>query len=224
MRQLRALRDAVVSLLRAIWKAILSLPIWLGLVRDVSKEARLRKLIEEPEDRQKIFIDEEWLGNLLEVDKRAHGYKSMYYILRFVAVVGGVLLPFFAVGGRNPEVTSLLSVVVAASVGWEAAFAYGEKWQLFRRMSALLEHEGVRFLSRLPPGQSTTDEPAFQAFVRRVERILKQKVEGYTAIVERARSKETTQKAGEGDDDSGSSSETPPSPKVRPAPKPRKSQ
>lgn len=229
MSLLNSVRRAIGSLLRGIWNFILSLPIWLGLVKNTGKENRLKKLISEPEKRQENFINEEWLGNLLDVDQRAHGYKSMYYILRFVAVVGGVLLPFFAVGGRNIEVTSLLSVVVAASVGWEAAFRYGEKWQLFRRMSVELESAGVLFLEKFRRGQSAVEEKEFLTFVERVQRILKKKVEAYGDIVDDAITDENPPKGNSAskaksvsEDVVDSFEEEPPSSRVRPAPKPRK--
>lgn len=173
----------VKSILGGIWRFILGLPIWLGLVQNPDKKKVLRDFIENPEARQQLFLDEQWLANVMKLDRRANAYKSMYYILRFIAVIGAVLLPFYAAGGRNPETASLLSVIVAASVGWEAAFRYGEKWQLFRRMAVELEGAGVQFLQKFRPGQGAVPEKDFTPFVQRVQQIIKRNVE-YGDVVE----------------------------------------
>ena len=248
LRFLRGLRrvgasivSAIKPLLNWIWKVILSLPIWLGLTQNPAKKNLFQEMIGispiASDKRQEYFLTHDWLGQLLDVDKRAHGYKSMYYILRFLAVVGAILVTYLTLrDSSNRETAAIVSAIVAASVGWEAAFGYGEKWQLFRRMSAELEGVGRLFLQSLPPGRGAAPEQDYLAFVHTVQEILKQKVEGYTALVARIMSR----KSGNGGDSSPASPPPPPRPsptpaapppppedssppgRVRPAPKPRK--
>ncbi|HLU09049.1 MAG TPA: DUF4231 domain-containing protein [Oceanobacillus sp.] len=233
-----AIVAAVKPLLNWIWKMLLSLPIWLGLTHNSEKKKLFQEMITispvASDKRQEYFLTHDWLGQLLDVDQRAHGYKSMYYILRFLAVAGAVVVTYLTLrDSSNRETAAIVSAIVAVSVGWEAAFGYGEKWQLFRRMSAELEATGRLFLQSLPPGGGAAPEQEYQAFVQTVQDILKQKVEGYTALVVRLMSR-----GNDGDSKPAAASspprpvtvpatpvtseDAPPPPRARPAPKPRK--
>jgi hypothetical protein len=226
--------SAAKPLLNWLWKIILSLPIWFGFTKNPEKRKLFQEMIAispvASDKRQEYFLTHDWLGQLMDVDQRAHGYKSMYYVLRFFAVVGAVLVTYLTLrDSSNRETAAILSALVAASVGWEAAFGYGEKWQVFRKMSAELEGVGRLFLQSLPPGRGAAPEQDYLAFVQTVQDILKQKVEGYTAIVARLMNR----KGGSAGDSAPTSTPPPPAPtaseeaspppgRVRPAPKPRK--
>ena len=162
--------------------------IWFGLVQNNGKKEKLQQMINLAPLRlrkdQEAFLDY-WLANLLDTDRRAHGYKSTYYILRFVAIAGSLLLPILTISGNNGAAI-IMSFVVAASAGWEAFFRYGEKWQLFRRMSVELEGAGVYFLQMPRPIQDNEVADVFRKFVEKIQGTIKKKVEGYTDIVEQS--------------------------------------
>lgn len=163
--------------------------IWLGVAHDTGKQSNLTDMIAKTSRRldasKQAFLQEYWLSNLLSIDRRAHGYKAMYFILRFVAIVGSVVLPFFTITGLTvPAVT--LSCLIAACAGWEAFFRYGEKWQLFRRMSVEMEDIGVRYLQTSVSEAVSAEDLAYQRLVEKIQSVIKKKVEGYVDIVEQS--------------------------------------
>ena len=143
-------------------------------------------------DLQKRFLRSRWLEQLLWQEKKAKSAQIRYYILRLVAIVGGVIVPALVglkIGDEGTEglvrwVTFVLGLMVAISVSVEEFFHYGERWRHYRRNAELLKMEGWQFFQLAGPYQQLERHPqAYQEFAGRVEKILGQELDVYVAQI-----------------------------------------
>jgi hypothetical protein len=143
-------------------------------------------------DLQKRFLRSRWLEQLLWQEKKAKSAQKLYYILRLVAIVGGVIVPALVglkIGDASVAwpvswVTFVLGLMVAISVSVEEFFHYGERWRHYRRNAELLKMEGWQFFQLAEPYQQFKAHPeAYQEFAGRVEKILGQELDVYIAQI-----------------------------------------
>jgi hypothetical protein len=143
-------------------------------------------------DLQKRFLRSRWLEQLLWQEKKAKLAQIRYYILRLVAIVGGVIVPALVglkigdggAAGLVPWVTFVLGLMVAISVSVEEFFHYGERWRHYRRNAELLKMEGWQFFQLAGPYQQFENQPkAYQEFAGRVEKIFGQELDVYMAQI-----------------------------------------
>ena len=161
---------------------------------------RVIQLLDMSEDK-KEWMRDRWLDQVHWFDRRARDANRRYSALRVIAITGGVLVP--ALVSLNPPDTSTLwvwdwvkpaafvvSLMVAASVGLDGFFHYGERWRHFRRTAELLKTEGWLFIEgggRYKQHQHRADfhERFFSLFATKVEDLVRRDVEVYlTRIVQ----------------------------------------
>jgi hypothetical protein len=138
-------------------------------------------------DDQRIYLMDRWLAEYLWLDKTAGRYRVAYYVLRLVAIVGGVSLPALATFAQTDSTARVLvavvSAAVAVSVALDGLFRPGERWRHYRRAAEELKTEGWRYLFRTDPYSRATGERSFELFASNVEKLLRSEVDEYVSKV-----------------------------------------
>jgi hypothetical protein len=156
----------------------------------------------------KHFLRSRWLDQMLWAEGRADSTRSRYYVLRLIAIVGGVTVPALVSLNVQTSVTAVvswvtftISLAVAICLALESFFRWGERWTHYRRLSELLKSEGWLFFQLAGPYQeSGTHARAYPEFAKRVEAIVASDVETFITQVAREKAKpaqgETSDSAG----------------------------
>jgi hypothetical protein len=190
-----------------------------GLTRvnsTIAKGSQYEKWLEEDLDHlisaldiselQKHSLRSRWLDQLLWMEKKAGQCQRWYYVLRLIAIIGGVIVP--ALVGLNLTsnqiaATSIqgttfgLSMIVAISVATEEFFHFGERWRHYRSTAERLKIEGWQFFQLAGPYQNFKDHTeAYSSFATRTESIHQQEVDVYVSEVVKERKKEETKNLG----------------------------
>jgi hypothetical protein len=147
---------------------------------------------------QKQMVRSRWLDQVQYMSRKADQSRRLYYRLRFISVVGGVLVPaLISISLADNSSTSataltwrigafVISTVVAVVAAAEALLRYGERWRHFRRNAELLKSEGWQYLMGIGPYRRAKDaDQGFKEFSSRVEAILQEDIEGYMDSVAR---------------------------------------
>lgn len=142
------------------------------------------------DDLQKRFLRSRWLDQVVWAEERAAKEQQRYYVLRVMAILGGVLIPALVsldVGGNAAEWVRWLAfavgLVVAAAVALEGFFRFGERWRHYRRTAELLKIEGWQFFQSSGAYQGTAHAAAFPAFAARTEAIIQHDLDVYISVV-----------------------------------------
>src|SRR5262252_5273928 len=115
------------------------------------------------------FLRSRWLDQLLWAEGRANSARTRYYLVRVVAIIGGVIVPALvslntqppaapAIAWLGPTVgwlTFTISLAVAICMALEGFFRWGERWTHYRRLSELLKSEGWLFFQLAGPYQDS---------------------------------------------------------------------
>ncbi len=177
---------------------------------DTTNGARLARAIEMlgmSEDK-KEWMRDRWLDQVSWFDRRAREANRRYYALRVIAITGGVLVP--ALVSVNPGNSSfwvwdwvkpmafIISLMVAASVGLDSFFHFGERWRHFRRTAELLKTEGWLFIEgggRYKQHQHRADfhDRFFPLFATKVEELVRRDVEVYLTRIVQEKPEDTDQ-------------------------------
>ncbi|MBU4260602.1 MAG: DUF4231 domain-containing protein [Proteobacteria bacterium] len=157
------------------------------------------------DDMQKHFMRSRWLDQVLWMESKCEKNQRWYYILRLVAIVGGVIVPaLVSLKLGDGKVSSLISwltfgisLMVAISVAVEEFFHFGERWRHYRRTVELLKIEGWRFFQLGEPyQQSATHGAAYPLFAGKVEEIMQSEVDVFISKVVQAKKEKENQEAG----------------------------
>lgn len=142
------------------------------------------------DDLQKRFLRSRWLDQVLWAEEHAAKERQRYYVLRVVAILGGVLIPALVsldVGGNAAEWVRWLAfavgLVVAGAVALEGFFRFGERWRHYRRTAELLKIEGWHFVQSAGSYEGQGAAAAFPAFVARTEAIIQHDLDIYISVV-----------------------------------------
>lgn len=149
-------------------------------------------------DVQRDMLRARWLDQLVYMSKKADYARRWYYRLRFIGVVGGVLVPALisiSLVESGPlwvrYVAFVVSTAVAVVVAAEELLRYGDRWRHYRRNAELLKSEGWQYLMGIGPYRKVKDpEQGFKEFNSRVEAILQEDIQGYMDSVARLTSVE----------------------------------
>jgi hypothetical protein len=159
-------------------------------------EQELGDLIDELDlgERQKRYLRSRWLDQIVWLEKKAGQSQRLHYMLRVVAIVGGVVVPaLVSLNVREGDVASAIawttfavSLVVAIAVAVEGFFRYGERWRHYRRTVELLKSQGWQFYE-LAGGYAgfRTHASAFRSFANTVETLIAEDVDTYVTRVVR---------------------------------------
>jgi hypothetical protein len=151
-------------------------------------------------DMQKHFLRSRWLDQVLWMEGKADSARKRYYILRLVAIVGGILVPALIsldVGGWIKAITFFVSLLVAISVAVEEFFHFGERWRHYRRSVELLKIEGWLFFQLSGPYRECKEHAeAYPQFGGKIEEILQYEVDVYISQVVKEKGEEKKQGGG----------------------------
>jgi hypothetical protein len=143
-------------------------------------------------DLQRQMLRARWLDQLVYMGRKADNAQRWYYRLRFVGVVGGVLVPaLISLSLAYTEqwlrvATFLVSLLVAVVVAAETLYRFGDRWRHYRRNAEMLKSEGWQYLMGIGAYRKAKDpDQAFKEFSSRVEAILQEDVQGYMDSVAR---------------------------------------
>jgi hypothetical protein len=142
---------------------------------------------------QKRCLRARWLEAVLWLERKAKQAQRLYYALRLVTIIGGVIIPALVsldlgsdrAGSLVRGMTFGLSLLVAISAAVEGFFRYGERWRHYRLTVERLKIEGWQFLQLSGPyAQQRSHGAAYPEFAAQVEEILRSDVQQYiTEIV-----------------------------------------
>ncbi|OQZ00605.1 MAG: hypothetical protein B6D35_06055 [Candidatus Brocadia sp. UTAMX2] len=132
------------------------------------------------------------------MEEQTNKDRTRYYILRLVAIVGGVVIPALVslsvVGQIATTIkwgTFGLSLLVAISVAVEEFFHYGERWRHYRHTVECLKIEGWQFFQLSGSYQNyQSHAEAYPIFAGRVESIIQREVEVYITQVTQEKKEE----------------------------------
>lgn len=143
-------------------------------------------------DLQRHFLRSRWLDQVLWMEGRANKARNLYYCLRLITIIGGVIVPTLVSLKVSDETTStvihgvtvVLSLLVAVSAAVEEFFHYGERWRHYRRTVEELKTEGWQFFQLSGPFRRYQDhDRAFPVFAARTEAVIQRDVEVYITRV-----------------------------------------
>jgi hypothetical protein len=149
----------------------------------------------ELKDRQKYYLKSRWLDQVLWMEGRATRARNLYYRLRLISIIGGVLVPAMLslnLGASENQnfkqtifwSTFFVSTSVALSSAIEQFFNYGERWRHYRRSVETLKTQGWQFFELSGDYDNfKTHDQAFYEFSGHVEAILQRDVEVYSTQV-----------------------------------------
>jgi hypothetical protein len=159
-------------------------------------EQELGDLIDELDlgERQKRYLRSRWLDQIVWLEKKAGQSQRLHYMLRVVAIVGGVVVPaLVSLNVREGDVASAIawttfavSLVVAIAVAVEGFFRYGERWRHYRRTVELMKSQGWQFYELAGVyADFRTPSSAFRTFATTVEALIAEDVNTYVSRVVR---------------------------------------
>lgn len=146
----------------------------------------------ELDDRQKLFLQARWLDQMAWFGRKAKQAQRRYYLLRLVAIVGGLVVPaLVSLNVRHGQVASAvawttfaLSLIVGISVAVDGFFNYGGRWRQYRRSAELLKGHGWQFFELVGAYSSYhTHRAAFVPFAAAVESLIAEDVDVYLSKV-----------------------------------------
>ena len=153
----------------------------------------MSKLIESLDlsDLQKHALKSRWLDQVMWMEKRSGSTRNWYYILRLIAIIGGVLIPALvsvSFGESGDDVirwiTFGISLSVAISAAVEEFLKFGDRWRNYRRTSELLKVEGWQFFQLSGPySRRDSHAHAYPKFATRVEEIIQRDVQVYISEI-----------------------------------------
>ncbi len=153
-------------------------------------------------DLQKHFLRSRWLDQVLWMEGKTTSAQRRYYVLRLVAIIGGVIVPALVslkISDRGFSdfihwTTFGVSLIVAISIAVEEFFHYGERWRHYRTTAECLKIEGWQFFQLAGPYQQfESHSQAYSNFAAQVEKICRQEVDIFVTEVaqEKKREKDT---------------------------------
>jgi len=160
----------------------------------------------------KHFLRSRWLDQLLWAEGRANSARGRYFLVRVIAIIGGVIVPaLVSINAQPPAapatawlaptvgwLTFTVSLAVAICMALEGFFRWGERWTHYRRLSELLKSEGWLFFQLAGPYQEAgSHAKAYPEFARRVEALVAADVDAFiTQVAQKSKSQGEGEAAG----------------------------
>lgn len=154
-------------------------------------------------EHRKEWMRARWLAQVRWFDRRAEAANRKHSILRVVAITGGVLVPGLVSVGSGvgsddlsawaQPLAFVVSLMVAAAVGLDSFYHFGERWRHYRKTAEMLKTEGWLFIEgagryRKEQHRRNFHDVFFPVFATKVEEIIQHDVEVYlTQIVQEKR-------------------------------------
>jgi uncharacterized protein DUF4231 len=143
---------------------------------------RVISSLEGMDDHEKQWMEYRWLDQASWFDNRARWANRWHNILRVIAISGGVLVPGLVSIQSTSDLTIrewvspaafIVSLLVAAAVGLDGFFHFGDRWLQYRRTAELLKIEGWLFIEGAGDYKRHPRHAAFPDFAARVEGLIR---------------------------------------------------
>jgi hypothetical protein len=144
------------------------------------------------DERQKRFMRARWLDQIVWFEEKAKQTQRRYYLLRLLAIVGGLTVPaLVSLNARRTDISSgvawttfALSLAVGIAIAVDGFFNYGGRWRQYRRTSEQLKSLGWQFFELTGAyNDYPSHAAAFGAFAGAVEVTIGEDVQIYFAKV-----------------------------------------
>lgn len=156
---------------------------WAHVSRDIETyKVRIGAL--DIDDEQRDYLLHRWLARLIQLKRRSLRSQRMYFLVRTVAIIGGLLIPalvsakFFTVQADRQAVDGIvfcLSLLVATATSMDGFIRYGDQWRLYQRTAYELEESGWYYFTMSAwIRRYKTHREAHRHFVEHVEAILEE--------------------------------------------------
>lgn len=145
---------------------------------------------------QREFMKYRWLDQILWMENRATSARNWHRRLRFITIVGGVILPALLTLNVKEDLknspylfwgTFGISQTVAICAALEQFYNNGERWRHYRRSTESLKTQGWQFFelsgSYASYAKAGGHQEAFFLFSTNVEEIIQHDVEIYSTKV-----------------------------------------
>ncbi len=137
----------------------------------------------------KEYIRSQWGALLFRSDRRSRGAQNLFYLARWLVVVGATIVPTLVVLGAQTHgaiaavtqtAAAALSLMVAAAAGALQVTQMGQRWLLNHQLRFELERAGVQLY--LKHGNYSDQDPKnrFAIFVDNIERIVLESESSYS--------------------------------------------
>jgi hypothetical protein len=149
-------------------------------------------------DLQKHFLRSRWLDQTRWMSDKAKSSQKKYYLLRLIAIIGGVIVPTLVSMNISDEgvmtyihyLTFIISLLVAISVAVEEFFHYSERWRHYRNTAERLKIEGWEFFQLSGSYKNYEKHSlAYTTFASKIEEILREEVGVYMTEIAREKKK-----------------------------------
>ena len=146
------------------------------------------------DERQRWFVRARWFDQMVWFDSKAKTAQRRYYVLRLVAIVGGLIVPALVslnihhgtAASTIAWTTFALSLVVGIAVALDGFFNWGGRWRQYRRTAELLKGHGWQYFELIGVYNGyRSHRPAFRRFAAAVEALIAEDVEAYLSKVMR---------------------------------------
>jgi hypothetical protein len=153
---------------------------------------------------QKRCLRSRWLDTVMWVERKAKQAQRLYYALRLVIIIGGVIIPALVSLdlGTDPAAGLVrwaafgLSLLVAISAALDGLFRFGERWRHYRLIAERLKIEGWQFFQLSGPyAHQRSHAAAHPELAARVEEIIKSDVDRYITEVVREKPEQSSARA-----------------------------
>lgn len=138
------------------------------------------------------YIRSQWATLLARADKQSGRAQNLFYLARWLVVVGATIVPTLVVLGSQTHgsiaditqtAAAVLSLLVAAAAGALQVTQMGQRWYLNRQLRFELERAGAQLYLKRGNYNNQDPEDRFSAFVDEVERILLESESSYSARI-----------------------------------------
>jgi Protein of unknown function (DUF4231) len=150
---------------------------------------------------QKDYLKKRWLDQVLWLEKRAGQMRDLHQRLRMSAIVLGALIPVLVTFNFETKLDHVVKAFLAtagASVTIVSALEgfgqYGNRWYSYRKSVELMKSHGWQFFEKTGSYRTYSNHAdAFSSFSDRIEEIIQQDVQVYTAEGSKATQVSSTQ-------------------------------
>ena len=147
--------------------------------------ACIKSLALHPE--QQKYLEVRWLDQLVWMGDKAKRCQNSYYLLRIVAMVGGVIVPALGVLAKNSDSARngvvVIGILVALATALEEFFKFGDRWRHYRRITESLKKEWWLYYELCGNYAGKEHEAVFSGFVTRIEDMLAADVDRFLTSV-----------------------------------------
>lgn len=152
--------------------------------------ALLNQWSDRPEAQE--YIRSQWSDWLITANTYSQRARNLFYIARWLMVVGATIVPTLVVLGVQTHGTvaaltqitaAVLSLLVAAASGALQVTQMGQRWHMSHKLRFELERAGVQFYLRHGLYGDLDPDQRFAIFVDRVESIMAEQESLYSSRV-----------------------------------------